>query len=257
MFYSVGRPSAEACWLWCPVSSRPASMRARRGLSPPGRWWPSASCTASWGSPFAEGGASMPFWITKASTKPAQLCMRKANTWSRTSSGYYFAHWSRSRSSCSISSTCAGSTGTSLWGVLLMRVGHRTGALLPKHSLARTASRRVPSSGRAPLLEGLSTPWGASRLQALSPWSPWLRCGKTPTPGTCPMCTPEPFVYRLKALAKAVDGDTWRFAKTGEVLVRAIKEEKYGRMLADCYRAGEPSLCTELLERGLARPYTP
>jgi len=28
-------------------------------------------------------------------------------------------------------------------------------------------------------------------------------------------------------------------------------------MLADCYREGAPSLCTELLERGLARPYTP
>jgi len=39
------------------------------------------------------------------------------------------------------------------------------------------------------------------------------------------------------------------------MLVRTTKEEKYGRMLADCYREGEPSLCTELLERGLARPY--
>jgi endonuclease YncB( thermonuclease family) len=37
--------------------------------------------------------------------------------------------------------------------------------------------------------------------------------------------------------------------------VRTSKEEKYGRMLADCYREGEPSLYTELLERGLARPY--
>ena len=28
-------------------------------------------------------------------------------------------------------------------------------------------------------------------------------------------------------------------------------------MLAHCYLEGEPSLCTELLERGLARPYLP
>jgi micrococcal nuclease len=115
--------------------------------------------------------------------------------------------------------------------------------------------------------------------------------------------TPEPFVYRLKAVAKVVDGDTvdldldlgfsitlrqrvrlygldapevrtkdpiekakglesqafvsqW-FERGGDVLVRTSKEEKYGRMLADCYREGEPSLCTELLERGLARPYLP
>jgi hypothetical protein len=39
------------------------------------------------------------------------------------------------------------------------------------------------------------------------------------------------------------------------VLVRTSKEEKYGRMLADCYREGEPSLCAVLLERGLAKPY--
>jgi micrococcal nuclease len=115
--------------------------------------------------------------------------------------------------------------------------------------------------------------------------------------------TPEPFVYRLKAVAKVVDGDTvdldldlgfsitlrqrvrlygidapevrtkdpiekakglasqafvsqW-FERGGDVLVRTSKEEKYGRMLADCYREGEPSLCTELLERGLAKPYLP
>lgn len=114
---------------------------------------------------------------------------------------------------------------------------------------------------------------------------------------------PEPFIYRLKAMAKVVDGDTvdldldlgfsltlrqrvrlygidapelrskdpqekikgqesqafvsqW-FERAGAVLVRTTKEEKYGRMLADCYREGSPSLCTELLERGLARPYTP
>ena len=47
------------------------------------------------------------------------------------------------------------------------------------------------------------------------------------------------------------------FALPGAVLVRTTKEEKYGRMLADCYREGAPSLCTELLERGLARPYSP
>ncbi len=47
------------------------------------------------------------------------------------------------------------------------------------------------------------------------------------------------------------------FQPCGEVLVRTTKEEKYGRMLADCYREGAPSLCTVLLERGLARPYLP
>ena len=114
---------------------------------------------------------------------------------------------------------------------------------------------------------------------------------------------PEPYVYRLRAVAKVVDGDTvdldldlgfsltlrqrvrlngidapelrskdpvekakgqesqafvaqW-FERAGAVLVRTTKEEKYGRMLADCYREGAPSLCTELLERGLARPYMP
>jgi hypothetical protein len=41
------------------------------------------------------------------------------------------------------------------------------------------------------------------------------------------------------------------------VLVRTSKEEKYGRMLADCYREGAPSHCTELLEWGLAKPYLP
>lgn len=47
------------------------------------------------------------------------------------------------------------------------------------------------------------------------------------------------------------------FERPGAVLVRTTKEEKYGRMLADCYREGSPSLCAELLERGLARPYNP
>jgi micrococcal nuclease len=114
---------------------------------------------------------------------------------------------------------------------------------------------------------------------------------------------PEPFIYRLKAVAKVVDGDTldleldlgfsitlrqrvrlygietpdvrtmdpiekakgqesqafvsqW-FERSGGVLVRTSKEEKYDRMLADCYREGEPNLCTELLDRGLARPCLP
>ncbi len=113
----------------------------------------------------------------------------------------------------------------------------------------------------------------------------------------------EPYVYRLKAMVKVVDGDTvdleldlgfsitlrqrvrltgldapeihskdpaekargqeslafvsqW-FQQPGPVLVRTTKEEKYGRMLADCYREGAPSLCSELLERGLAVPYNP
>jgi micrococcal nuclease len=123
------------------------------------------------------------------------------------------------------------------------------------------------------------------------------------TNSNSPSATPEPYVYRLKAVAKVVDGDTvdldldlgfsltlrqrvrlygidapelrskdpiekakgqesqafvaqW-FQEPGPVLVRTTKEEKYGRMLADCYREGAPSLCTELLERGLARPYMP
>ena len=45
------------------------------------------------------------------------------------------------------------------------------------------------------------------------------------------------------------------FQRPGQVLVRTTKEEKYGRMLADCFREGEPSLCAELLERGLAMAY--
>lgn len=52
------------------------------------------------------------------------------------------------------------------------------------------------------------------------------------------------------------------FDKPGQVLVRTVKEarstrsrkEKYGRYLADCFRKGEPSLCSELLQRGLAKP---
>ena len=131
-------------------------------------------------------------------------------------------------------------------------------------------------------------------------------CWRQPTSSSIRMITataPEPFVYRVKALAKVVDGDTldldldlgfsltlrqrvrlngidtpelrsrnpqeklkgqesqefvrqW-FNRPGAVLVRTTKEEKYGRMLADCYREGAPSLCRELLERGLAQPYAP
>jgi len=47
------------------------------------------------------------------------------------------------------------------------------------------------------------------------------------------------------------------FQQPGPVLVHTTKEEKIGRMLADCYREGAPSLWTELLERGLALPYLP
>jgi micrococcal nuclease len=61
---------------------------------------------------------------------------------------------------------------------------------------------------------------------------------------------------KAKGLESQAFVNQW-FAKPGEVLVRTIKEEKYGRMLADCYRARETSLCTELLKRGLARPYNP
>jgi micrococcal nuclease len=113
--------------------------------------------------------------------------------------------------------------------------------------------------------------------------------------------TPDPYVYRLRSVAKVVDGDTvdldldlgfsiilrqrvrligidapevrtrdaaekqlghlardyviWWLERPGQVLVRTTKEEKYGRMLADCFRVGEPSLCTMLPELGLAVPY--
>jgi hypothetical protein len=53
------------------------------------------------------------------------------------------------------------------------------------------------------------TPWRAGRSASPShPGAPCFHCGKTNTPGTFVMSTPEPFVYRLKALAKVVDGDT-------------------------------------------------
>ncbi len=63
-------------------------------------------------------------------------------------------------------------------------------------------------------------------------------------------------MVKAKGLASQAFVSQW-FSRPGEVLVRTTKEEKYWRMLADCTRAGEPSLCIELLERGLARPYTP
>lgn len=56
---------------------------------------------------------------------------------------------------------------------------------------------------------------------------------------------------KAKGLESQAFVSQW-FTKTGEVLVRT---SKYCRMFADCYRAGEHSLCTELLQRGLARPY--
>jgi micrococcal nuclease len=43
--------------------------------------------------------------------------------------------------------------------------------------------------------------------------------------------------------------------RPGLVWVRTTKDDKYGRMLADCFRVGEPSLCEELLAWGLAVPY--
>ena len=43
--------------------------------------------------------------------------------------------------------------------------------------------------------------------------------------------------------------------RPGLVWVRTTKDDKYGRMLADLYREGEPSLCEELLAWGLAGPY--
>ena len=45
------------------------------------------------------------------------------------------------------------------------------------------------------------------------------------------------------------------FERPGQILVRTTKKEKYGRMLADCFRVGEPSLCAMLLDLGLAVSY--
>jgi endonuclease YncB( thermonuclease family) len=61
---------------------------------------------------------------------------------------------------------------------------------------------------------------------------------------------------KAKGLESQAFVSQW-FTKPGEVLVHTTKEEKYGRMLAYCYRAGEPSLCSDLLERGLATSYPP
>jgi endonuclease YncB( thermonuclease family) len=47
------------------------------------------------------------------------------------------------------------------------------------------------------------------------------------------------------------------FQQPGQVLVGSTKEEKYGRMLANCYREGVPILCSELLARGLAKANLP
>jgi len=45
-------------------------------------------------------------------------------------------------------------------------------------------------------------------VQAHRPLEPWLRCGKNATSDILAMSIPEPFVYRLKARAKGMDGDT-------------------------------------------------
>ncbi len=66
-------------------------------------------------------------------------------------------------------------------------------------------------------------------------------------------------------LVRGVDDALLQALKTREaahdvmpgVLVRTHKLEKYGRMLADCCRRGEKSLCTELPEQGLASTYLP
>jgi micrococcal nuclease len=63
-------------------------------------------------------------------------------------------------------------------------------------------------------------------------------------------------VEKGKSMESQVFVVAW-FQREGLVLVRTTKEEKYGRMLADCYREGAPSFCTELLDRGLARPHNP
>ena len=68
---------------------------------------------------------------------------------------------------------------------------------------------------------------------------------------------PEGPAEKARAQESQAFVSQWFAQCPGAVLVRTTKEEKYGRMLADCYREGAPSLCTELLERGLARPYNP
>jgi hypothetical protein len=51
--------------------------------------------------------------------------------------------------------------------------------------------------------------WGDPPGSWVAGWPrPCLRCGMTDTPGSSVMSTPEPYVYRLKALAKVVDVDT-------------------------------------------------
>ena len=48
---------------------------------------------------------------------------------------------------------------------------------------------------------------------------------------------------KAKALESQAFVSLW-FSRPVEVLVRNTKEERHGRMLADCTRAGEPSLCS-------------
>lgn len=59
---------------------------------------------------------------------------------------------------------------------------------------------------------------------------------------------------KARGLATAAHVVDW-FERPGQVLVTTTKDDKYGRMLADLCREGEPSLCTELLTLGLAVPY--
>jgi micrococcal nuclease len=109
----------------------------------------------------------------------------------------------------------------------------------------------------------------------------------------------NPYVYRLKALVRVLDGDTididldLGFSLTlrqrirlkgldapeltrpteraageaakafvqawleppGTIYIETTKDDKYGRMLGDFIREGQPSLCNALLAAGLARPY--
>jgi micrococcal nuclease len=59
---------------------------------------------------------------------------------------------------------------------------------------------------------------------------------------------------KARGLATAAHVVGW-LGRPGQVLVTTTKDDKYGRMLADCFRVGEPSLCEELLAWGLAVPY--
>ena len=111
-------------------------------------------------------------------------------------------------------------------------------------------------------------------------WSPWQQSW-----GWCrESCAPEPYLDRLKALAKVVDGDTLDldldlgFSLVLRQGVRLLgldapeirskdPAEKARGLESQAFvsqwfsRPGEvlvrTSLCSELLERGLARPYNP